>query len=64
MRREADHDGPTRIGQVVRDAVHLVGVHAGVDEQHAGPAVHDDSVALAEPALVDQHTVRDLRQHP
>jgi hypothetical protein len=35
-------------------------VHPGVDEQHASPAVHDNGVALAELALVDQHTLRDL----
>jgi hypothetical protein len=37
--------------------------HPGVDEQHASPAVHDNGVALAELALVDQHTLRDLPQH-
>ena len=63
MRREARHDGLARIGQVVREAGQLVAVHPGVDEQHAGPAVHDNGVALAELALVDQHTLRDLPQH-
>jgi hypothetical protein len=38
-------------------------LHAGVDEQHAGSAVHDNGVALHEPALVDQHSVGDLPQH-
>ena len=60
MRREASHDGLARIGQVVREAGHFVAVHPGVDEQHAGLALHDDGVALAELALVDQHTLRDL----
>ena len=63
MRREACHNGLARIGQVVREAGHFVAVHPGVDEQHASPAVHDNGVALAELALVDQHTLRDLPQH-
>ena len=44
-------------------AGHLVARDAGVDEQHAGPALHDDGVALDELALVDQHALRDLLQH-
>jgi hypothetical protein len=63
MRREARHNGLTRIGQVVRQAGHFGAVYPGVDEQHARPAVHDNGVALAELALVDQHTLRDLPQH-
>ena len=63
MRREARHDGLARIGQVGREGGQLVVVHPGVDEQHAGRALHDDGVALAELALVDQHTLRDLPQH-
>ena len=63
MRREAGHDGLARTGQVVRKAGHFVAVHPGVDEQHAGPALHDNGVALYELALVDQHTLRDLHQH-
>ena len=63
MRREARHNGLARIGQVVREAGHFGAVHPGVDEQHASPAVHDNGVALAELALVDQHTLRDLPQH-
>ena len=39
---------------------HLVAVYPGVDEQHAGPALHDHGVAPAELALVEQPTVRDL----
>jgi hypothetical protein len=53
--------GPTR--KVVREAGHFVAVAPRVDEQHAGPALHDNGVALAELALVDQHTLRDLPQH-
>src|SRR5229473_3218604 len=63
MRREARHNGLARIGQVVCEAGHFGAVHPGVDEQHASPAVHDNGVALAELALVDQHTLRDLPQH-
>src|SRR5215831_9920354 len=63
MRREACHNGPARIGQVVRKAGHLGPLYPRVDEQHAGPALHDNGVALAELALVDQHTICDLPQH-
>src|SRR5215510_11310904 len=63
MRREACHNGLARIGQVVREACHFVAVYPGVDEQHASLALHDNGVALAELALVDQHTLRDLPQH-
>jgi hypothetical protein len=63
MRREACHNGLARIGQVVRDGDHFVARYSGVDEQHAGPAVHDNGVALDELALVDQYTLRDLPQH-
>ncbi|HSC03057.1 MAG TPA: hypothetical protein VLC49_07050 [Solirubrobacteraceae bacterium] len=35
----------------------------GVDEQHAGAAVHDNGVGLDEVALVDEYTLRDLSQH-
>ena len=63
MRREPCHNGLARIGQVVREGGHFVALHPGVDEQHAGPTLHDNGVALAELALVDQHTLRDLLQH-
>ena len=63
MRREPCHNGLARSGQVVREAGHFVALHPGIDEQHASPAVHDNGVALAELALVDQHTLRDLPQH-
>ena len=63
MRREACHNGLARIGQVVREAGHFVALYPGVDEQHAGPALHDNGVVLEELALVDQHTLRDLPQH-
>jgi hypothetical protein len=63
MRREPCHNGLARSGQVVREAGHFVALHPGIDEQHASPAVHDNGVALAELALVDQYTLRDLPQH-
>ena len=63
MRREACHNGLARLAKVVREGGHFVAEHPGVDEQHASPAVHDNGVALAELALVDQHTLRDLLQH-
>ena len=63
MRREARHNGLARIGQVVREAGHFGAVYPGIDEQHASLALHDNGVALAELALVDQHTLRDLPQH-
>jgi hypothetical protein len=63
VRGEARHHGVARIGQVVGEAGQFMVLHSGVDEQHAGAALHDDGVALHELALVDQHTLRDLRQH-
>ena len=63
MRREACRNGVARFGQVVRKAGHFGAVYPRVDEQHASPALHDNGVALAELALVDQHTFRDLSQH-
>src|SRR6266511_1118161 len=63
MRREACHNGLAQLAKVVREAGDFVAVHPGVDEQHASPAVHDNGVALAELALVDQYTLRDLPQH-
>ena len=63
MGREACHNGLAGIGQVVREAGQFVTVDAGVDEQHATPALHDDGVALHELAHVGQHTVGDLPQH-
>ncbi len=63
MRREACHNGLAQLAKVVREACHFGAVHPGVDEQHADPAVHDNGVALAELALVEQHTLRDLPQH-
>ena len=63
MRREACHNGLAQLAKVVREGGHFAAVHPGVDEQHASPAVHDNGVALAELALVDQHTLRDLPQH-
>jgi hypothetical protein len=63
MRREACHNGLARMGQVVRQAGHFVVLYPGVDEQHAGAALHDNGVALQELALVDQRSLRDLPQH-
>jgi hypothetical protein len=63
MRRKPCHNGLAQLAKVVREGGHFVAVHPGVDEQHASPAVHDNGVALAELALVDQHTLRDLPQH-
>src|ERR687888_1226528 len=63
MRRKSCHNGLAQLAKVVREGGHFVAVHPGVDEQHAGPALHDNGVALAELALVDQHTLRDLPQH-
>ena len=63
MRRVAGHDGLAQFAKVVREAGDFVAANPGVDEQHAGPALHDNGVALEELALVDQHTLRDLPQH-
>ena len=63
MRREARHDGLAQLAKVVRQAGHLGARDPGVDEQHAGPALHDRGVVLEHLALVDEHTLRDLRQH-
>ena len=63
MRRKPRHNRLTQLAQVVLEAGHFGAEHPGVDEQHASPAVHDNGVALAELALVDQHTLRDLPQH-
>ena len=63
MRRKPCHNGLAQLAKVVREGGHFVAEHPGVDEQHASPAVHDNGVALAELALVDQHTLRDLPQH-
>ena len=56
-------DGLPQLAEVVRERGHFVAEHPGVDEQHASPALHDHGVALAELALVDEHTLRDLLQH-
>ena len=63
MRGKPGHHGLAQLAKVVREGGHFGAEHPGVDEQHAGPALHDDGVALAELALVDQHTLRDLPQH-
>ena len=63
MRRKPGHNGLAQLAKVVRKVGHFVAEHPGIDEQHASPALHDNGVALAELALVDQHTLRDLLQH-
>lgn len=63
MRREARHNGPAQLAKVVREAADLGAGHPWVDEQHTGPALHHNGVALHEAALVDQHALRDLPQH-
>ena len=63
MGGEPGHHRLAQLAKVVRQGGHLVAEHPGVDEQHAGPALDDNGVALAELALVDQHALRDLPQH-
>ena len=63
MRGEPCDDGTARLAKVPREGPHLVARDAGVDEQHARFALHDDRVALDALALVDQHTVCNLLQH-
>src|SRR6202042_3472898 len=63
MRREPGHNGLAQLAKIVREAGHFVAEPPGVDEQHARPALHDNGVALAELALVDQHALRNLPQH-
>jgi hypothetical protein len=38
-------------------------LHSRVDDQYTGPALHHNGIALAEPALMDLHILRDLPQH-
>jgi hypothetical protein len=63
MRREACHDGLAQLAKVVREAGHFVAAHPGIDEQHAGRALHDNGIGLQEVAPVDKDTLRDLYQH-
>ena len=63
MGRKSCHNGLAQLAKVVRDAGHFGAEHPGVDEQHASPSLHDNGLALAELAPVDQHTLRDLPQH-
>src|SRR5215467_11067497 len=63
MRREARDDGLAHRAEVVREGDHLVVGYPGVDEQCAGPAPHDNGVALDEVAPVGQYALRDLSQH-
>ncbi|MEU0236393.1 hypothetical protein ABZ234_01755 [Nocardiopsis sp. NPDC006198] len=55
--------GRAHLGQVVRKAGQFVAGRPGVDEQHTRPALHDNGIVLEQLAAVDQHTLRDLRQH-
>jgi hypothetical protein len=63
MGRKPCHNGLAQLAKVVREGDHFVALYPGVDEQHASSALHDNGVALAELALVDQHILRDLPQH-
>jgi hypothetical protein len=63
VRGEAGHNGLTRLAEVVREAGHLVTCDPRVDEQHPGPALHDDCVVLERIAPMNQYTLRNLRQH-
>ena len=46
MRRKPRHNGLTQLSKVVRKGDHFVVLYPGVDEQHAGPALHGNGVAL------------------
>jgi len=47
MRRKPGHNGLAQLAKVVREGDHFVAEYPGVDEQHAGLALHDNRVALA-----------------
>ncbi|HWY59863.1 MAG TPA: hypothetical protein VNZ03_35700 [Terriglobales bacterium] len=63
MRRKHCHNGLIQLAKVVREGGHFGAEYPVVDKQHTSPALHDNSVGLAELALLDQHTLRDLFQH-
>jgi hypothetical protein len=63
MRRKPGHNRLAQLAKVVREGGHFVAEHSGIDQQHACPALHDNRVALAELALLDQHALRNLPQH-
>ena len=63
MRGKPCYNGLVYLTKVVREAGHFVAQHPGVDKQHAGLTLHDNGIALAELALVDQHTLGDQPQH-
>jgi hypothetical protein len=63
MRGKPGHNGLAQLAKVVREGGHFVAEYPRVDEQHAGPALYDNGVALAELALVNQYALRDLPQH-
>jgi len=60
---EARHHRGARGRQVTGQADQLGDRDAGVDEQRAGRPLDDHGVALAEGALMDQHTVGHRGQH-
>jgi hypothetical protein len=60
MRRKPCYNGLAQLTKVVRDGDHFVARYSGVDEQHAGLALHDNGVALNALALVGQYTLCDL----
>ena len=49
MRRETCHNGLAQLAKVVREACHFIARDPGVDEQHAGPTLHDRGVVLEYP---------------
>jgi hypothetical protein len=53
MRGEGCRSGLAQTGKVIREAGHFGAIYPGINEQHAILALHDNSVALAELALVD-----------
>src|SRR5262245_5879868 len=63
MRREPCYNRLAQRTNGVRDRHHFVARYPGVDEQYAGPALHDNGLTVNELALVGQHTLRDLTQH-
>jgi hypothetical protein len=46
MRREAHHNRLAQLAKIGREAGHFIACYPGVDEQHAGPALHDNAVVL------------------
>jgi hypothetical protein len=63
MCRKARDNALAQLANVAREACHFVARYPRVGEQHAGLAFHDNGVVLEKLALVDQHTLCNLRQH-